>query len=1107
MPLRIQRRVVILVLLCGIGAIAALGYYSISQINNLSRKNYEALKLTTTWDTLKESIQKTLTSPDIDEALNSLSLSTDQFDKEFSIFMRSEVITQLVAEDLELGTMAAVSDSLWLSLRPRLENLQLRIQMYLSDSVTLPKEYRGGLLLDLGYKMGSAKVPASYLALNELIEDITHIVSASGARFSAMLTVTVDHLSARIESRVYALGLVSLVLAAIIVVVIVFYINRAQREISQSERRYRSLHDNIPDGVFRVTVEGIFISANPALVSIAGLHSAEEIIGRNAADFFVDREAFDLIIDRLIKNKSVESTEFEIRRVDNRIEWCSVSARVVDDEFGNALYFDGIASNISQRKKDQRELLEMKRELEQVLQLSPAVIYRCGPGPDFPTLFISDNVRSKYGYFPKEFYDDPFYWTKMIHPEDKDEIIGKLDYIAKGFAVVHHYRIKHCNGDYIWIYDSLNPIFDEEGNVNGIIGTWLDITEQKHTEEALRQSEATLQSLLTAAPVGIGLTHDRKLSWVSDYLAGMLGYTKEYLVGKSARVLYDSDEEYARVGDVKYRQIDEKGIGWVDTQWVKKDGSIIDVHLRSTPLERGNLSAGVIFTALDISYLIIAESALRESEERFRAIFETAQDAIFIKDVEQRYISVNPALEKLFGLSVADIIGKTDEELYGSEVTEHTRQVDARVLSGEIINEQHSRPIRGNLKTFHVIKVPMRDGKGNIVGLCGIARDITETKRLQDIASRAQRLETAGRIAGQVAHDFNNLLAPLVAYPAFIRDELPADHPALSFVNDIERAAEQIADINQQLLTLGRRGHYNQEPLQLNDLVEQSVAQIPHLPDTIVIERMLAPDLLLIQGGGAQLLRVLANLLSNAVDSLEGAGTITLKTENFYVDAKSGNFNSIPNGEYVKLTMADTGCGLAHDLIPKVFDPFFTTKKADRRRGSGLGLSIVHAVIEDHNGFIDFDSEPGKGTSVFVYLPITRDRIERPASEGTATGSEAILVVDDDAIQREVSHKILKKLGYSVHTVASGEEALNYLATVKPDLLILDMIMPGGIDGTETFRKSRQLHSDLKAIIVSGYSESAMVKQVLAMGAGAFVRKPLTVSSLAAAVRLELDRA
>jgi len=401
--------------------------------------------------------------------------------------------------------------------------------------------------------------------------------------------------------------------------------------------------------------------------------------------------------------------------------------------------------------------------------------------------------------------------------------------------------------------------------------------------------------------------------------------------------------------------------------------------------------------------------------------------------------------------------------------------------------------------------VPEHSSAGLVESVLATARDITDTKKLQEFVGRAARLETAGRIAGQVAHDFNNLLGPLVAYPDFIRDELPDDHPALTFLDGIEQAAQQMADINQQLLTLGRRGHYNLDTIDLNTIVRQVVASLSGIPSTLIIKTELAENLMSIRGGTAQISRALLNMINNARDAMQNIGWLTIRTENYYADDFIGAFGQIPQGEYVRLTVEDTGCGIDDNVLPEIFEPFFTTKSADQKRGSGLGLSVVHAVIKDHSGYIDVVTTVGEGSRFMVYIPITRDKYEAADNISQYGYGETILIVDDDEVQRQVTLHMLKKLNYKAFVADSGEAALEMVQRTSFDLVILDMVMPAGMDGTETYRKILAINPDQRALIVSGYAETQRVELAMSLGAAAFLRKPLTFRSLASTIRKALS--
>ncbi len=238
---------------------------------------------------------------------------------------------------------------------------------------------------------------------------------------------------------------------------------------------------------------------------------------------------------------------------------------------------------------------------------------------------------------------------------------------------------------------------------------------------------------------------------------------------------------------------------------------------------------------------------------------------------------------------------------------------------------------------------------------------------------------------------------------------------------------------------------------------------------------------------------------------MKDVGRLELRTENIYLDQPTGRFTRVPTGEYVCLSVADTGGGISPEIRDRIFDPFFTTKTADRRRGSGLGLSVLQSIVEDHEGYVDLESEEGVGTIFRVYLPVCREQVADRAVDTVAGGDESLLVVDDDPGQRTVTRDLLESLGYSVTAVESGEEAVAYISDHQADLVLLDMVMTG-MDGAETYRRISELHPDQRAIILSGYADSERVALAQQLGARSFLRKPVTLAVLAREVRRELDR-
>jgi signal transduction histidine kinase/CheY-like chemotaxis protein len=379
---------------------------------------------------------------------------------------------------------------------------------------------------------------------------------------------------------------------------------------------------------------------------------------------------------------------------------------------------------------------------------------------------------------------------------------------------------------------------------------------------------------------------------------------------------------------------------------------------------------------------------------------------------------------------------------------------------------------------------------------------------------KAQKMEAIGTLAGGVAHDLNNVLSGLISYPELILMDLPPDSPIRSSVLAIKKSGEKAANIVQDMLTLARRGVAVSEVVNLNDIITDYLKspECERLRQThpgVSLEINLDPDLLRLRGSPIHLSKTVMNLVANAAEALVAGGKVSILTQNRYIDQPVSGYDDIEEGDYVMLTVSDTGIGIDAQDIERIFEPFYT-KKAMGRSGTGLGMAVVWGTVKDHRGYIDVQSTVGKGTQFFIYLPASRQPSARKTTQAPLMDyrgkGEFLLVVDDVQVQREIATDILTRLGYRVDAVASGEEAVDYLKSRTVDLLILDMIMDPGIDGLATYKQILQQHPTQKAIIASGFSESERVKEAQKLGAGAYVKKPYLMEKLAVAVKEELDK-
>ena len=391
---------------------------------------------------------------------------------------------------------------------------------------------------------------------------------------------------------------------------------------------------------------------------------------------------------------------------------------------------------------------------------------------------------------------------------------------------------------------------------------------------------------------------------------------------------------------------------------------------------------------------------------------------------------------------------------------------------------------------------------------------VLELQQARKAAEQAQKMEAIGTLAGGVAHDLNNILAGLVGYPQLLLMEIPEDSPLRRPIMTMQKSGEKAAAVVQDLLTLARRGVSVKEVVNFNDIVYEYLkshecATLKKYHPDVHIEADLDHNLMHIVGSPVHLSKTLMNLVSNAAEAMPDGGNITVKLGNCHIQEPIQGYDTIIEGDYVVLSVSDTGVGISREDKDKIFEPFYT-KKVMGRSGTGLGMAVVLGAVQDHSGYITVQSVEGEGTVFTLYFPATRQELSKDTSlisiqEYTGNG-ETILIVDNVEEQRATATAMLRRLGYKAVSVPNGEEAIEYVKNNKVDLLVLDMIMDPGIDGLETYKRISEFKPGQKAIIASGFTETNLVKQAQSLGVGAYVKKPYLLESIGIAVKTELKR-
>ncbi len=509
-----------------------------------------------------------------------------------------------------------------------------------------------------------------------------------------------------------------------------------------------------------------------------------------------------------------------------------------------------------------------------------------------------------------------------------------------------------------------------------------------------------------------------------------------------------------------------------------------------------------------------AESRVRSSHEKLAHILDSIDADIYVTDINTRVILLaNHHMKETYG---EYLVGKKcHDAIFGFSTP--CRSCKLKLLLDENGNPgkghswEEKNPINDRWYIIYARAISWEDGR--LVQL-QVAKDITAMKQMEARLQRAEKMEAIGTLAGGVAHDLNNILSGLVGYPELLLMDVPEGSQTYTVIETIKRSGEKAAAIVQDMLTLARRGVAVTDIVGLNQIVQDylnspELANLKSNHPDISFAIDLTSSVFNIVGSPIHLSKTLMNLATNAAEAMPGGGTVTISTKNRYLDGPIQGFETIPEGEYVRLRVADTGIGIPSSDLEKIFEPFYTKKKMGRS-GTGLGMAVVWGTVKDHHGFIDVRSIEEKGTVFDLFFPITRQKAEKeieeiPLDQYRGAG-EKVLVVDDIKEQCDLAAFMLRRLNYQVSTVSNGMEAVEFVRKNAVDILILDMIMTPEMDGLETYRQILTIAPGQKAIITSGFSESQRVVEAQKLGAGRYIKKPYRMEQIGMAVREQLAR-
>ena len=514
---------------------------------------------------------------------------------------------------------------------------------------------------------------------------------------------------------------------------------------------------------------------------------------------------------------------------------------------------------------------------------------------------------------------------------------------------------------------------------------------------------------------------------------------------------------------------------------------------------------------------------LEWSESRYRRLVENSPDIIYALDEAGNFTFISNAAERLLCMDRQQLISKHYQTIIHEEDQEKakwffnerrtgdrsTTGVELRLVSSDECGEPKSYEVQHltiELKSTGIYDRDVTDKSKKFLGTYGIARDISDRKRLETQLRHAQKMEAVGTLAGGIAHDFNNLLMGIQGYASLMLLKTDPEHPHYKNLNNIEQLVQNGADLTKQLLGFARDGKYDVKLTNMNDIARDTIRMFSRTKKEISVYEDYEKAIWPVEVDQGQLQQVLLNIFVNAAQAMPGGGDLTLVTKNVILGAQDARAFGLPPARYVRISVSDTGEGIDTGARQRIFEPFFTTKEFGL--GTGLGLASAYGIIQNHQGTIDVDSQVGEGTTFHIYLPASEKvgKDEKPLSKNNHNDPETVLLVDDEDYILKVGSEILQELGYTVLTAGSGKEALEIYSANrdKIDIVVLDMIMPG-MSGGETFDSIRALKLDVKVLLSSGYSIMGEASAILSRGCQGFIQKPFTMKSFSEKLREILD--
>ena len=826
-----------------------------------------------------------------------------------------------------------------------------------------------------------------------------------------------------------------------------------------------------------------------------------------------DRERVQSTIARAMADGGAYRVEHRVKLNDR---WLAGRGDLLRDKSGKKIGLAGVVMDITQRRQAVEELRTSEERYRAVVTtMSEGVVIHAADGSIIDCNNSAERIlgltrnqllgRSNTDPRWRTIHEDGSDFSPEQHPSALAQKTGKSH---------HGVIIGVClpNGLQRWLSVNADPLFHaDSGKPIGAIATISDITDRFNSNRQLRDSEQRWRSLAENVPDYIIMTDRTGSILFINHIAE--GFTREEVLG--APVNNFMPPEFATIiRDGIRRVFDEDAIVKADIKalGVHKESRWYSCHL--SPVKHHGRTIAAIMRASDITERMEAENERRQHEQERGRILVHLQTIIDHMPVgclmwnKDGYITAaNPAVERIFGYQSKDLIGTHITGLASGITVKILEQSQVLPNDGGCIQVITSKSKSNYNVTCEWHSTPMRDDAGQVTDVISMMMNIGEREQLEEQLRQSQKMEAVGKLAGGIAHDFNNLLTAIMGYGEMLTNRLSTTDPCMSYVQQIKKAAQRAAALTYQLLAFSRKQVLQTQILSISQVVQELESLLGRLiGEHIVMHTKLPADIWEVLADAGQIEQVVMNLVVNARDAMPLGGTLTIEANNFTHDALSPkHFAEAPHGDYVRLSVMDTGEGMTPEVRLRIFEPFFTTKSEGK--GTGLGLAVVFGVVRQTGGYIFVTSEKGHGSQFDILLPRAINRPQaKPGSDSTVQiavrGSETILLVEDDEAVRTFVRDTLEASGYTVLTVADGHEAIEVSEHYpkRINLLLTDVIMPhlGGREVADMVVKKR---ADIKVLFMSGYTDDMVLAHGVAEGHKSFLEKPFTAPRLLGRIR------